>query len=283
VRAKTIVAISSNFKSANMNRRESLSVIAAAAVAPLVSRAQAQTSKPAGTPVAVSDAMQQYRDRLDKATPQSVMDWMKAGNERFRTGRSSQGEQANDARARVALTGTGQRGLAVVVSCIDSRVSPELLLDAGIGDLYTVRLGANVVGEDALGSIEVAVASDAKIVLLLGHTRCAGVRAACSNMELEHFTQLLNKVRPAIGKANIFLDNDKSKAQEIGERIPANPRYISFVSQQNARWQAEQVLARSQTVRDAVTKGDAWLVPALYDVETGGIAFDAPLKVTKPA
>jgi carbonic anhydrase len=277
------VAIFTNFKSANMNRRESFSVIAAVAATPFVSRAHAQAAKHVNPPAAVSEAMLQYRGRLEKATPQSVMDWMKAGNERFRTGRSSQGEQANDARGRVALTGTGQRGLAVVVSCIDSRVSPELVLDAGIGDLYTVRLGANVVGEDALGSIEVAVASDAKIVLLLGHTRCAGVRAACANMELEHFTQLLNKVRPAIGKANLFLDGDKTKASEIGERIPANPRYISFVSQQNARWQAEQVLSRSQTVRDAVTKGDTWLVSALYDVETGGIAFDAPLKVPKPA
>jgi carbonic anhydrase len=131
--------------------------------------------------------------------------------------------------------------------------------------------------------MEVAVASGAKIALVLGHTRCAGVRAACANMELEHFTQLLNKVQPAIRKANIFLDADKSKAADIGERAPGNPRYIAFVSHHNARWQAEQVLARSQTVREAVTKGETWLVPALYDVDTGAIAFDAPMSIPKPA
>jgi carbonic anhydrase len=268
-----------------MNRRQSLVFISgAAAAAATLTRAQASDSaKPAlmATPP-VSAAAKLYRERIDTATPQSILDWLKAGNERFRTGRSTQGGQANDARARLAITAQGQRGLAVVVSCIDSRVSPELLLDAGIGDLYTVRLGANVIGEDALGSVEVAVASDAKVVLLLGHTRCAGVRAACANVELEHFTQLLNKVRPAIGEANVALDADKSKATDIGERAATNPRYVSFVSHHDARWQAEQILARSQTVRDAVTKGETWVVPALYDIDTGAIAFDAPLKITKP-
>jgi carbonic anhydrase len=275
-----------------MNRRRTLSLLAAFAASPLTIHANGavhtEPAKPPLLPTPVAplatasendEALQLYRARLDKATPQSVLDWMKAGNARFRAGMPTQGGQANDARARVALTGTGQRGLAVVVSCIDSRVPPELLLDAGIGDLYTVRLGANVVTEDVLGSIEVAVASDAKIILLMGHSRCAGVRAACANLELEHFTQLLAKVRPAIGKANLFLDGDKVKSAEIGERLPSNHRYVSFVSHQNARWQAEQVLARSQTVRNAVTKGDTWLVPALYDVETGAIHFEAPLKI----
>jgi carbonic anhydrase len=269
-----------------MNRRQSLTLLSAAAAAPFVRSQTAAPSAPAAAPAAapvpVSEATRQYRARIDTATPQSVLDWLKAGNERFRSGRSTQGLQNNDARARLAITSQGQRGLAVIVSCIDSRVSPELLLDAGIGDLYTVRLGANVIGEDALGSVEVAVASDAKVVLMLGHTRCAGVRAACANMELEHFTQLLNKVRPAIGKANAALDADKTTASDIGERAPTNPKYVSFVSHHNARWQAEQILARSQTVRDAVTKGETWLIPAIYDIDTGGITFDAPLKVQKP-
>lgn len=270
-----------------MNRRQSLSLLSALAAAPLA-RAQVpgQTNgqPPTATPATpVSEAVKQYRGRIDTATPESVLNWMKAGNKRFRMGQSSQGEQANDARARLAITSQGQRGLAVVVSCIDSRVAPELLLDAGIGDLYTVRLGANVISEDALGSVEVAVASDAKIVLVLGHTRCAGVRAACANMELEHFTQVLNKVRPAIFKANTALDGDPAKSGDIGERGAGNPRYVSYVSHHNAQWQASQILARSQTVREAVTKGATWVVPALYDIDTGTIAFDAPLKITKPA
>lgn len=265
-----------------MNRRQSLALLGAVATAPFA-RAQPAASPIAATPASLPEGVQKYRARLEKATPQSVLDWMKAGNERFRTGKSSQDNEKNDARARLAITAQSQRGLAVVVSCIDSRMSPELLLDASIGDLYCVRLGANVIGEDALGSVEVAVASNAKVVLLLGHTRCAGVRAACANMELEHFTQLLTKVRPAIHKANSILDGDKSQSGEIGERAPGNPRYIAFVSHHNARWQAEQILARSQTVRDAVNKNETWLIPALYDVDTGAVTFDAPLKVPKPS
>jgi carbonic anhydrase len=265
-----------------MNRRNSLALMAAVAAAPFASAQN--TSATAKTPTAtVDEVTKQYRARLDNATPQSVLDWMKIGNQRFNSGKSSMGEQANDARQRILMTSQSQRGIAVVVSCIDSRVSPELLLDAGVGDLYTVRLGANVISEDALGSVEVAVASDAKIVLVLGHTKCAGVRAACSNMELEHFTQLLTKVRPAIFKANTALDSDKVKAGEVGERVPTNPRYVSYVSHHNARWQAEQILARSQTVRDAVSKGETWVIPALYDIDTGKIAFEEPLKIVKPA
>jgi carbonic anhydrase len=271
-----------------MNRRQSLALLGATVAAsfaraqPGVSNAPAAASGAAVAASPINEVTQRYRARLESATPQSVLEWLKAGNDRFRNGRSTQGEQNKDARARLVATSPSQRGIAVVVSCIDSRVSPELLLDAGIGDLYTVRVGANVIGEDALGSVEVAVASDAKIVLMLGQTRCSGVRAACANVELEHFTQLLNKVRPAITKANALLDVDKTRATEIGERAPTNPRYISLVSQHNARWQAEQILARSQTVRDAVSKGETWLIAALYDVDTGSIAFEAPLKVVKP-
>jgi carbonic anhydrase len=269
-----------------MNRRDSISLFAGALATPLLSRAQnpAQLSAPMPTPspAPIPAALAAYRTRLDDATPQSVLTWLKAGNDRFRVGRSSQGEQANDARARLTLTGSnGQRGIAVVVSCIDSRVPPELVLDAAIGDLYTVRIGANVIGEDALGSVEVAVASDAKIVLVMGHTRCAGVRAACGHVELEHFTQLLAKVQPAIGRAQSALDKESAKASEIGERSPGNHKYVSFVSHHNARWQAEQVLVRSQTVRDAVSKGTTWVIPALYDIETGAVAFDAPLSLPK--
>jgi carbonic anhydrase len=260
-----------------MNRRESIALMAVAAASPFAP-AQAQTAPAAS----VNEVTQRYRDRLEGATPATVLTWMKAGNERFRTGRSTQGEQANDARARLAITGASQRGIAAVISCIDSRVAPELLMDAGIGDLYTVRVGANVIGEDSLGSLEVAVASNAKVLLVLGHVRCAGVRAACAGMELEHFTQLLNKVKPAIDKANAALDADKIKAADIGERGHGNPRYVSFVSYHNAHWQARQILALSQTVRDAVNKGETWLVPALYDIDTGAIAFDAPMTVPKP-
>src|SRR5262249_50332541 len=159
-------------------------------------------------------------------------------NERFRAGKSTQGGQANDARPRVGITGESQRGLAVALSCIDSRVAPELVLDAGVGDLYTVRNGAAVVGDDALGGIEIAVESGARVVLVLGHTRCGGVRAACEGLELGHFTQLLSRIKPAIANANKALDADAAAAARVGERSPGNARYVSFVSHANARWQA---------------------------------------------
>jgi carbonic anhydrase len=242
------------------------------AIAALAGLVQAQTAKP------IDPAVAAYRSRLDSQTPASVLAFLKSGNERFAAGKSTQGGQNNDARERIRLTGEGQRGLAVVLTCIDSRVPPELLFDTSVGDLYTVRMGANTVSDDVLGSLEVAVASGARVLLVMGHTRCAGVRAACAGMELEHFTALLNRVKPAIAHANQALDADKQVAERIGAREASNHRYVSYVSDHNARHQANEILRRSKTVREAVAKGETWLIPAMYEIETGNVKFEAPLK-----
>jgi len=222
----------------------------------------------------VDPKVQAYRDRQDQATPASVMKFLKDGNARFAKGRATHGGYYLDARERRDISAQGQRPLAVVLSCIDSRTTPELVFDVSVGDLFTARVGANVINDDVLGSMEVAVESGAKAIVVMGHTRCGGISAACNGLELGHFTQLLARIKPAIEDVNLRLDADPHLSNQIGERTGSNPKYVKEVSHTNAKQSFRQIVERSELIREKVSKGEIKLVSALYDVETGKVTFD---------
>lgn len=221
-----------------------------------------------------AETVQSYQLRQDQATPDSILSWLKQGNQRFAAGRATQGGFGSDPRLRRYNSAQGQRPLAVVLSCIDSRTTPELVFDVSVGDLFTPRIGANVINDDILGSIEVAVESGAKLVLIMGHSRCGGIGAACSGLQLGHFTQLLDRIQPVIRDVNNALDADPAHSHEIGERITGNPKYIREVSHANARNSRRQLLEKSSIIRDKVNRGEIKVLSALYDVESGRVTFD---------
>jgi carbonic anhydrase len=226
--------------------------------------------------LAPSESLQAYRDRQATATPQTTLDWLKAGNKRFAKGQATQGGFGSDPRVRRNNSAQGQRPLAVVLSCIDSRTTPELVFDVSVGDLFTARVGANVINDDILGSMEIAVESGAKIIVVMGHTRCGGIAAACAGEQLGHFTQLLDRIQPVIREVNLKLDADPAHSQEVGDRVASNPKYIREVSHANARNSFRQILEKSSIIRDKVNAGEIKLVSALYEVESGRVLFDTP-------
>ena len=133
--------------------------------------------------------------RQDAMTPDEVLATLLEGNKRFREGRTT----SHDLLRQVAATRTGQWPLAAVVGCIDSRVSPEIVFDVGIGDVFTARVAGNVVNADILGSPECACkVAGAKLVMVKGHTHCGAVKGACAGVELGHLTGLLGRLSPAI-------------------------------------------------------------------------------------
>lgn len=219
------------------------------------------------------ETVEQYRKRQETATPKSVISWLKAGNERWVLGMSKQGGFGMDHITRRENSAKGQRPLAVVLSCIDSRTTPELVFDVSAGDLFTTRVGANVINDDILGSMEIAIDSGAKVIVVMGHTRCGGIAAACAGDKLEHFTQLLDRIQPVIKDVNTALDADPTHSAEIGERISSNPKYIKEVSHANAVNSYKQILAKSNFIREKVNKGEVKLVPAMYDVDSGKVTF----------
>ena len=202
--------------------------------------------------------------------PGRVLQLLREGNERFVSGRRLH----RDLARQVDATSEGQHPMAVVLSCIDSRAPVEMLFDLGIGDVFSCRLAGNVVSPMALGSMEFACrVAGAKMVLVLGHTRCGAVKAACD------FAASGKDVREATG-----LDNLGSLIEPIkravameqvtsAERTGANEAFVDRVAELNVRNVMDAVRAGSPTLRAMIDAGEIGLVGAMYDVRTGSVQW----------
>ena len=135
------------------------------------------------------------KEQRDGMTPSQVIDELKKGNERFRSGKMV----PTDYLAQKRSSAAGQYPAAVVLGCLDSRVPAEIVFDAGIGDIFVGRVAGNIVNDDMLGSMEFACAvSGAKLVLVLGHSACGAVKGAIDDVVLGNLTGLLARIKPAI-------------------------------------------------------------------------------------
>jgi carbonic anhydrase len=193
-------------------------------------------------------------------TPQQALEILKEGNKRFvgnlKVNRNLL-EQVNDTR-------DGQWPFAVILSCIDSRTSAELIFDQGLGDIFSVRIAGNIVNEDILGSMEFACkVAGSKLVVVLGHTKCGAIKGACDGVEMGNLTTLLSKIEPAVKDENKTTDNRNSK----------NPVFVENVAEINVRRNVELVLAKSPILEEMVRNGEIGLVGAMYDVGTGEVTF----------
>ena len=122
---------------------------------------------------------------------------LKAGNERFRTGRSLH----CDLVGQIKATAKGQAPFAAVLGCMDSRVAPELVFDQQLGDILTVRVAGNIVNTDNLGSLEYATkVLGTKLIVVLGHSECGAIKGAIDDVKLGNVTALLSNIRPAVVK-----------------------------------------------------------------------------------
>ena len=137
----------------------------------------------------------QTKETQDLMTPEKALQELKNGNDRF----VQKKQLSRDLMQQVGETSTGQFPFATVLSCIDSRVSSELIFDQGIGDIFSVRIAGNFVNEDILGSMEFASKlAGTKLILVLGHTACGAVKGACDHARLGNLTALINKIEPAV-------------------------------------------------------------------------------------
>ena len=149
---------------------------------------------------------------------EQALDLLKAGNTRFLSGVLT--PKDNYAELREQLS-TGQQPFAVVLCCSDSRVSPEILFDQKLGDLFVIRNAGNVVDEDVLGSIEYAVEHlETPLVVVLGHSCCGAVTATCQDGELPgHIVDIAQRIRPAISTGCCIDDNARRHAQRMAQLI----------------------------------------------------------------
>jgi carbonic anhydrase len=191
--------------------------------------------------------------------PQGALARLREGNRRFVAGERA----ARDLRAQVQVTSHGQHPFAIVLGCIDSRVPPEVIFDQGIGDIFTVRVAGNVVGPDQLGSMEFACkVAGARLVLVLGHTRCGAVAGALEGAELGNLTALLDKISPA---QKVVVDDEHPPAVTFD--------LIARVAEANVTRMVERVQAESPILAGMEEAGEIAIAGAMYEVETGRVRF----------
>jgi len=197
------------------------------------------------------------KDIQGSLTPDSTIDTLKTGNKRF----VENNKASRDLNQQVSQTSGGQYPMAVVLSCIDSRVPAEIVFDQGIGDIFSARLAGNIVNEDVLGSMEYACkVAGSKLVVVMGHTKCGAVTSACKGVELGNITPLLSKIKPAVQAI-------KSDGSEFSDDE------IEAVSIENVKKSMEQIRKESPILADMEAEGAIKIVGAQYNVGTGAVDF----------
>ncbi len=193
-------------------------------------------------------------------TPAMALDLLKEGNKRFisnlKVNRNLL-QQANE-------TSDGQHPFAVILSCIDSRTSAELIFDQGLGDVFSVRIAGNIINEDILGSMEFGCkVAGSKIIVVLGHTKCGAVKGACDHVEMGNLTALLTKLRPAVDDETTTTEN----------RTSSNPVFVENVATINVNRTVKAIMERSPILKEMIESGEIGLVGGIHDIATGEVTF----------
>src|SRR6185436_17143136 len=166
--------------------------------------------------------------------------------------------------AQVNETSDGQFPLAVILSCIDSRTSAELIFDQGLGDIFSVRVAGNIINEDILGSMEFSCnLSGAKLIAVIGHTGCGAIRGACDDVQLGNLTALLKKIKPAIEYEKVASPGRSSTHREFLERVATR----------NVRIMMNQIIEKSPVICQMVKDGKLAIIGGMYNVDNGKVEF----------
>ncbi len=198
------------------------------------------------------------RDAQQALTPQCALDILKEGNKRFINNLKANRnllQQANE-------TVEGQYPFVIVLSCIDSRTSVELIFDQGLGDVFSVRVAGNIINDDILGSMEFACKlAGSKLIVVLGHSHCGAVKGACGDAKLEHLTGLLDKIKPAI-----------ESAQDGSEEL-SHDDFVQRVADANVQVAVDQIMQKSKTLKEMIENGEIGIVGGMHDIKSGRVEF----------
>jgi carbonic anhydrase len=200
------------------------------------------------------------KELQDAITPTKALELLRDGNKRFvsnlKVNRNLL-QQANE-------TSDGQHPFAVILSCIDSRTSAELIFDQGLGDVFSVRIAGNILNEDILGSMEFGCkVAGSKIIVVLGHTKCGAVKGACDHVEMGNLTALLTKIRPAVDDENTVKENRNS----------SNSEFVEKVSAINVKRTVKAIMERSPILKEMIESGQLGIVGGNHDITTGEVEF----------
>ncbi len=206
----------------------------------------------------------QTKSTQAEISPSIALELLKEGNARFVENKQA-GRQLLQ---QVTDTSTGQYPYATILSCIDSRVSSELIFDQGIGDIFSVRIAGNFINEDILGSMEFACKlAGTKIVVVLGHTSCGAVKGACDDAKLGNLTAMLEKITPAV--------KGVTEPADTSQRNSGNITFVNEVAKKNVHLSIERILKESPVLEAMHSAGEIQIVGGMYDIKTGKVEFYA--------
>lgn len=199
------------------------------------------------------------KETQSQLTPDKAKALLLEGNKRF----VSNQKLDRNLLQQVTETAQGQYPFAIILSCIDSRTSTELIFDQGMGDIFSARIAGNIVNEDILGSMEFACkVAGSKLVVVLGHTKCGAIKGACDQVELGNLTGLINKIKPSVDA----VDSE-------GERNSKNMAFVEKVAEVNVARMTEEIKQRSSILQEMLNNGEIGIVGGMYNVETGVVEF----------
>ena len=202
---------------------------------------------------------QETRDAL---LPADALRILKEGNARF----VANSRMSRNLLQQVSETQDGQFPFAAVLSCIDSRTSAELVFDQGLGDIFCVRIAGNFLNEDILGSLEFAChVAGARLIVVLGHSRCGAIKGACDGVELGHLTGMLSNIRPAVDAVE--------QPTDASLRTSSNGEFVEAVATENVRRMVEAIPERSEILGEMKSSDAIDIVGGFYDVTDGSVNF----------
>jgi carbonic anhydrase len=195
-------------------------------------------------------------------TPTRALEILKEGNQRFVNNLKANRnllQQANETRE-------GQWPFAVILSCIDSRTSAELIFDQGLGDVFSVRIAGNIVNTDIIGSLEFACkVAGSKLIVVLGHTSCGAIKGACDYVEMGNLTELLSKIHPAVYQ--------EKSVNVVEKRTSKNSDFVEKVASLNVRHSVKTIVNRSYILEQMIEKGEIAIIGGKHHLDTGMVEF----------
>lgn len=200
------------------------------------------------------------KETQESLTPEKALQILIEGNIRFENNLKANRNLLEQA----GYTADGQFPFAVILSCIDSRTSAELIFDQGLGDIFSIRIAGNIINEDILGSMEFACkVAGSKIIVVLGHTKCGAVKGACDHVEMGNLTALLSKIQPAV----------YDEKTEIGNRNSKNASFVEKVSIINVKRTVQGIMERSPILKEMIKSGEIGIVGGTHDITNGHVTF----------
>lgn len=200
-------------------------------------------------------------EEIKKLKPQEVLEILKQGNKDFVENRLT--VRNNTKRVRAAAL--SQYPIAVVLSCLDSRLPVEDIFHRGIGEIFVARVAGNIVNDDILGSLEYACnVSTAKVLLVLGHEHCGAIRNAIKDVKVGYMTTLLAKIRPAV---------DTVAKKFKGKKTATNRKFVKEVSAANVQISLDTIRTRSPILKEMEENGEILILGGMYNMYKGAVVF----------